>query len=108
MVGVSGLDALSRGELLALVASQAELIEVQATVIGQLTARVGELNARVVELERRLGRNSGNSSMPPSVDDVPGRTPPPVKPVRGKGAKRKPGKQPGAPGSNLAWRDRPG
>ena len=30
----------------------------------------------------RLGRNSGNSSMAPSADDLPGRTPPPAKPKR--------------------------
>jgi hypothetical protein len=41
---------LSREELLALVAAQAQVIE--------------QLTARVAELERQLGRNSGNSSMP--------------------------------------------
>jgi len=40
--------------------------------------------------------------MAPSADDLPGRTPPPAKPERGRGG-RKPGKQPGAPGSHLAW-----
>jgi hypothetical protein len=90
---VPGLESLSREELLVLAAAQAETI--------------GELQARVAELERRLGRNSGNSSMPPSTDDLPGRTPPPEKPKRGKGPKRKQGKQPGAPGSNLAWREDP-
>lgn len=39
--------------------------------------------------------------MAPSADDLPGRTPPAPKP--GRGSKRKPGKQPGAPGSHLAW-----
>ena len=65
------------------------------------------LAAQVAELRRRLGRNSGNSSMAPSADDLPGRTPPPAKPKRGKGG-RKPGKQPGAPGSHLAWSQAPG
>jgi transposase len=60
------------------------------------------LAAEVRELRRQLGHNSGNSSMAPSADDLPGRTPPPVKPKRGSGG-RKPGKQPGAPGSHLAW-----
>jgi transposase len=50
---------------------------------------------------RRRG-TPANSSFPPSIDDQPGRTPPPPKPGRGKG-KRSPGKQPGAPGSHLAW-----
>jgi hypothetical protein len=34
------------------------------------------LAAEVRELRRRLGRNSGNSSMAPSADDLPGRKPP--------------------------------
>lgn len=42
----------------------------------------------------------------PSADDLPGRTLPPAKPRRGRGG-RKPGKQPGAPGSHLAWSERP-
>jgi transposase len=71
-------------------------------VIAELSRAVGELRAEVAELRRRLGRNSGNSSMAPSADDLPGRTPPPVKPKRGRGGRR-PGKQPGAPGSHLAW-----
>jgi Transposase IS66 family len=46
--------------------------------------------------------------MPPSKDNDPGKTPPPAKPQRGGGgAKREPGKQPGAPGANLAWTDNP-
>ena len=64
------------------------------------------LAAEVRELRRRLGRNSGNSSMAPSADDLPGHTPPEPKPRRERGG-RKPGKQPGAPGSHLAWYDSP-
>src|SRR5690348_3627069 len=44
--------------------------------------------------------------MAPSADDLPGRTPPPAKPKRGSGG-RKPGGQPGAPGSHLAWSGSP-
>lgn len=88
----------SRGELAALLASQAALIQTQSKTIV-------ELRARVAELERRLGLNSGNSSMPPSTDDLPGRTPPPDKPVPP--AKRRRGKQPGAMGMNLPWSDNP-
>jgi hypothetical protein len=83
-----------------LVASQAQMIE-------RLTAQVEVLTARVAELERQLGRNSGNSSMPPSTDDLPGRTPPADKAELGKGPKRKQGKQRGAPGANLAWSENP-
>ena len=78
------------------------MLEEQAAAIGELRADVVVLAAEVRELRRRLGRNSGNSSMAPSADDLPGRTPPAAKPERGKGG-RKPGGQPGAPGSHLAW-----
>ena len=50
--------------------------------------------------------------MPPSTDDLPGRSSPPDPPAAGvdpldRGGKRKRGKQPGAPGAFLAWRDDP-
>jgi transposase len=44
--------------------------------------------------------------MAPSSDDQPGRTPPKDKKPHGT-RKRKPGKQPGAPGAHLAWNDDP-
>ncbi len=90
----------------AVIAEQAHVLEEQAAAIGELRADVVALAAEVAELRRRLGRNSGNSSMAPSADDLPGRKPPAPKPKRGKGG-RQPGKQPGAPGSHLAWSERP-
>src|SRR5262245_27470969 len=46
--------------------------------------------------------------MPPSTDDLPGRTPPLDKPVDGdRAVKRARGKQPGAAGAYLAWRNDP-
>jgi hypothetical protein len=77
-----------------------------AEQIAELTAANNDLATRLAKLEHLLSRNSGNSSMPPSKDDDPGRTPPPAKSKRG-GPKRKRGKQPGAPGANLAWTDNP-
>jgi len=68
-------------------------------------AQIAELEARLERLERLVSRNSGNSSMPPSTDDLPGKKPPERKPRRGGG--RRPGKQPGAPGAYLAWREHP-
>jgi len=68
-------------------------------------AKIAELEDRVARLERLISRNSGNSSMPPSADDLPGRKPPERRQRRGGG--RKPGKQPGAPGAFLAWREVP-
>ena len=62
---------------------------------------VDTLQARVVELERRLGKDSSNSSKPPSSDGL-------GKPARAgrqddeRAARRRPGKQPGAPGAHLA------
>src|SRR4029079_12247358 len=89
---------MSREQLLVLVGDQ-------ATQIATLTAVNEELAAKLVRVEHLLSRNSGNSSLPPSRDDDPGRTPPARK--RRGGPKRPQGKQPGAPGANLAWVDRP-
>jgi transposase len=86
-------------------AARDAVIAEQAAAIGELRADVVALAAEVRELRRRLGRNSGNSSMAPSADDLPGRSPP-AKPGRGRGG-RKPGKQPGARGSHLAWSESP-
>jgi transposase len=83
-------------------ATRDAVIAEQATAIEELRSDVVALAAQVAELRRRLGRNSGNSSMAPSADDLPGRNPPAPKPKRCKGG-RKPGRQPGAPGSHLAW-----
>jgi transposase len=88
--GVSGAKQASREELLALVAAQARMIEEQA-------AALVEQAARIAELERRLGRNSRNSSTPPSQD---GLDKPPPRSMRGSSG-RKAGKQPGAPGAGL-------
>ena len=88
---VAGYEQLSRDELLAVLAGRDQLI--------------GELRKQVARLERLVSRNSGNSSMPPSTDDQPGKKPPECKARRGGG--RRPGKQPGAPGAYLSWNDHP-
>jgi transposase len=90
----------------AVIALQAQVIGLLAAENARLAGQVADLAARVERLERLASRNSGNSSMPPSADDLPGRTPPARKQAGG-GGKRKPGKQPGAPGSHLAWREHP-
>ena len=94
---------MSREELVALVAAQAEQLAAQAEQIVSLTTANGELAARLARVEHLLSRNSGNSSMPPSRDHDPGKTAPPHKQRPRGGAARKRGKQPGAPGSHLAW-----
>jgi transposase len=61
--------------------------------IQELTARVAGQEERIAQLERRLGRNSRNSSQPPS-QDPPGKAPP-----RGEGRSgRKQGGQEGHEG----------
>ena len=89
---MAGYEQLSRDDLLGLLAERDRLID--------------ELREKIERLERLVSRNSGNSSFPPSMDDMPGRAAPRGKPRRG-GGKRKPGKQPGSPGSHLAWRADP-
>jgi hypothetical protein len=72
---------------------------------AELKAQLAEQAEKIARLERLISRNSGNSSMPPSTDDQPGKKPPERRPHRGEG--RRPGKQPGAPGMYLAWNDHP-
>ena len=60
----------------ALIRGQAQLIETQAERIAALEAVVAELRERLEAAERSGSRNSGNSSMPPSSDDLPGKKPP--------------------------------
>ena len=107
---------MSREELIALLAARDARITAQDGQIAELSVQMAglmevneQLMARLASLEHLLSRNSANSSMPPSKDDDPGRTPPVKQPDRGGGGgpKRRRGKQPGAPGANLAWTDRP-
>ena len=82
-----------------------ERVERLQMLVEDKDAKIAELEERVARLERLISRNSGNSSMPPSADDLPGKKPPERRPRRGGG--RKPGKQPGAPGMYLAWNAHP-
>jgi hypothetical protein len=94
---VTGYEPLSRAELLVLLAERDR-------EIAELRAGNTALVARVARLERLISRNSGNSSMPPSSDDVrPGRGGQQGKPARDAGACRRRGKQPGAQGRWLGW-----
>lgn len=101
---MSGPVELSREELLALLAARdAELVARDAR-IDVLLVTVGDLTAQVQALVLKLGRDSSNSSKPPSSDG-PGRRP------RGGSSRkvsgRRPGKQPGDPGAALALVDDP-
>lgn len=77
--------------------------ELAALVVGQ-AEHIARLEAEVAELRRQLGLNSRNSSKPPSSDS-PFIKPAP-KSLRRKSG-RKPGGQPGHPGSTLALVDSP-
>ena len=43
---------------------------------AELKAQIAEQAEQIARLERLISRNSGNSSMPPSADDLPGKKPP--------------------------------
>jgi transposase len=85
-------------DLEATVAVQAAVITALRAQVASLEAANAALAARVVELERRLGRDSSNSSKPPSSDGL-GK---PASTRQRQPGGRRPGKQPGAPGAHLA------
>jgi transposase len=107
-------EEMSRDELIVVVRRQAGQLAVQDRQINEMAGQLAQLmeaNAalagKLARLEHLLSRNSGNSSNPPSKDDDPGKPAPPEK-RRGRGGPaRARGKQPGAPGSHLAWTDTP-
>jgi transposase len=106
-------EGMSRDELLVVVARQAGQITAQAERLAVQDRQIAELReanevlaGKLARLEHLLSRNSGNSSSPPSRDDDPGKPPAPQKKGRGRPVRPR-GKQPGAPGSHLAWIDDP-
>jgi transposase len=74
-----------------------EMIVAQAAALAQLRAEVAQLKATVEELAQRLGRNSRNSSQPPSADPPQTTTRPRREP-----SGRRPGGQPGHEGQSRA------
>ena len=74
-----------------------ELIVAQAAALAQLRAEVAQLKATVEELAQRLGRNSRNSSQPPSADP-----PQALRRSRHEPSGRRPGGQPGHEGQTRA------
>jgi transposase len=72
-------------------------------LIAELRSQVVVLGDRVALLERQAGRDSSNSSKPPSSDSPYTKKPrkPADRSLRGRSG-RKPGKQPGEPGVTLA------
>lgn len=78
-------------------------VEQLLEMLAQRDVVIEGLQAQIVELERRLGQNSKNSSRPPSGDRMERS---PARAEQGKTG-RKPGKQPGGPGSTLRRTDTP-
>ena len=96
-------DALIR-EQAQLIAAQAEKLAAQAEQIAALEAVVAGLREQLGTAARAGSRNSGNSSMPPSSDDLPGRKPPRrQRRAAERAGKKKRGKQPGSPGASMTW-----
>jgi hypothetical protein len=80
------------------------LIREQAERIAALEAIVADLREQLGTAARAGSRNSGNSSMPPSSDDLPGRRPPrKQRRAAGRADKKRRGKQAGSPGAAMAW-----
>jgi hypothetical protein len=93
-------EVLSRNELIAVVRDQAAQLADQAVELERL-------RSELEQIKRLISRNSRNSSMPPSTDDLPGRSGTSRPAGGGKSGGKKPGrgKQPGAPGAHLPWLD---
>jgi transposase len=99
------LSALPAAELAARLAEAYRLIGELTAHAERLTAQNERLAARVEDLERQVRRDSSTSSRPPSSDS----------PYTKKGAgrslrergKRRPGKQPGEPGTTMRLADDP-
>lgn len=81
----------------------ARLLEEAELTISSQAELIGELERKVAALEKRLGKNSSNSSLPPSSDRfrTPAKTESPNRKAR-RALGRKPGKQPGTEGKHLA------
>ena len=96
-------DALIREQAERL-GEQERRLAAQAEQIAALKAMVADLRDRLAAAERAGSRNSGNSSMPPSADDLPGRRPPrKQRRAADRAEKKKRGKQPGSPGASMSW-----
>jgi transposase len=94
-------------------AELAALLSEAYRLIGELTAQAQELaavnqrlSARAEELERQAGRDSATSSRPPSSDSPYKKRKPRDRSLRERG-KRRPGKQPGEPGTTMRLVDDP-
>ena len=99
------LSSLSGDAKDALILSQqATIEELRATVAEQQTM-IMELRETIAQLETKLAANSSNSNRPPSSDGLK-KGPPKPHSLRQRTGK-KPGGQPGHPGTAMAWAENP-
>ena len=84
---------------------QATQITTLATQLADVTDQLEQASEKLAKLEHLLSRNSSNSNFPSSKDGGPGGTVPPRRQRRAQPGGRKKGKQPGDPGTALAWSD---
>ena len=100
---------MTHEEILALYESGPEtVVALVQTLLARLESQeqqISALNARITELENRLAKNSRNSHKPPSSDGLARKTKK-KKSLRQESA-RKPGGQPGHPGTTLYLVDQP-
>jgi transposase len=99
--GVPSAEELSALPAVELAARLAEAYR----VIGELTMHVERLSAQVEDLKRQVRRDSSTSSRPPSSDS-PYQKKGGDRSLRERG-KRRPGKQPGSPGTTMCLVDDP-
>lgn len=87
------------------IGKQQRRLAAQAERIAALEAVIADLRGQLEAAQRAGSRNSGNSSMPPSTDDLTGRKPPRKQRRAAERAekKRTRGKQPGSPGTSMTW-----
>ena len=99
------LSALPAAELAARLAQTYRLIAELTAEAGRLAVQAERLSSRAEELERQARKDSATSSRPPSSDS-PYRKKGGDRSLRERG-KRRPGKQPGDPGSTMTLVDDP-
>jgi transposase len=78
-----------------------------ARMLAEAYGVIGQLQARVEQLERQAGKDSSTSSRPPSSDSPYKKKPPRDRSLRERG-RRRPGRQPGAPGATMSLAADPG